>query len=44
MEIIYGKCKNGAELYAQKGTNDFFHYEKCKSNCLPIQEEESASK
>ena len=43
MKIIYerykyewGICKNGVELYAQKGTTDYFHNEKCESNCLPI--------
>ncbi len=33
---IYGYCKNGAELYAEMGTNDFFHNEKCLEGCLPI--------
>ena len=35
-ELIYGKCINNRKLYAQAGTSDFFHAEKCKKNCLPI--------
>jgi hypothetical protein len=35
-ELDYGVCKNGSKLYAQKGTDDFFHDEKCVEGCLPI--------
>ena len=35
-KIVKGICKNNKELIAQAGTDDFFHNEKCKGNCLPI--------
>ena len=36
VEIDYGQCKNGARLYAQKNTQDWFHDQKCIKGCLPI--------